>query len=408
MITAESNSSPGASFGPLTGVKVLELGTLIAGPFCSRILAEFGAVVIKIESPGDGDPLRRWRKMHGDTSLWWLVQARNKQSITINLKHPEGIAIVKQLVSEADIVVENFRPGVLEKLGLGWDVLHVINPKLVMVRLSGFGQTGPMANQPGFGAICESMGGLRHVTGFADRPPVKAGISTGDSIAALWGAIGALMALRHREVNGGDGQVVDVALYEAVFAMMESLVPEFDVFGFVRERTGNVMPGITPSNTYTTRDGKNLIVAANGDAIFVRLMRIIGRQDLADDASLADNAGRDARARELYAVIGAWVAANDEATVLKLAAEAEVPASRIFSAADMFADPQYLAREMLLSTRLPDGKSVRVPGIVPKLSATPGEMTWAGPKLGEHTNLVLERLGYPQIEIDRLRRAKAI
>lgn len=408
MITAESNSSPGASFGPLTGVKVLELGTLIAGPFCSRILAEFGAEVIKIESPGDGDPLRRWRKMHGDTSLWWLVQARNKQSITINLKHPEGIAIVKQLVSEADIVVENFRPGVLEKLGLGWDVLHVINPKLVMVRLSGFGQTGPMANQPGFGAIGESMGGLRHVTGFADRPPVKAGISIGDSIAALWGAIGALMALRHREVNGGDGQVVDVALYEAVFAMMESLVPEFDVFGFVRERTGNVMPGITPSNTYTTRDGKNLIVAANGDAIFVRLMRIIGRQDLADDASLADNAGRDARARELYAVIGAWVAANDEATVLKLAAEAEVPASRIFSAADMFADPQYLAREMLLSTRLPDGKSVRVPGIVPKLSATPGEMTWAGPKLGEHTNLVLERLGYPQIEIDRLRRAKAI
>ncbi|MBK9624996.1 MAG: CoA transferase [Rhodocyclaceae bacterium] len=407
-MTAESNSSPGASFGPLTGVKVLELGTLIAGPFCSRILAEFGAVVIKIESPGDGDPLRRWRKMHGDTSLWWLVQARNKQSITINLKHPEGIAIVKQLVSEADIVVENFRPGVLEKLGLGWDVLHVINPKLVMVRLSGFGQTGPMANQPGFGAIGESMGGLRHVTGFADRPPVKAGISIGDSIAALWGAIGALMALRHREVNGGDGQVVDVALYEAVFAMMESLVPEFDVFGFVRERTGNVMPGITPSNTYTTRDGKNLIVAANGDAIFVRLMRIIGRQDLADDASLADNAGRDARARELYAVIGAWVAANDEATVLKLAAEAEVPASRIFSAADMFADPQYLAREMLLSTRLPDGKSVRVPGIVPKLSATPGEMTWAGPKLGEHTNLVLERLGYPQIEIDRLRRAKAI
>lgn len=408
MITAESNTSPGAPFGPLTGVKVLELGTLIAGPFCSRILAEFGAEVIKIESPGDGDPLRRWRKMHGDTSLWWLVQARNKQSITINLKHPEGIAIVKQLVSEADIVVENFRPGVLEKLGLGWDVLHVINPKLVMVRLSGFGQTGPMANQPGFGAIGESMGGLRHVTGFADRPPVKAGISIGDSIAALWGAIGALMALRHREVNGGDGQVVDVALYEAVFAMMESLVPEFDVFGFVRERTGNVMPGITPSNTYTTRDGKNLIVAANGDAIFVRLMRIIGRQDLADDASLADNAGRDARASELYAVIGAWVAANDEATVLKLAAEAEVPASRIFSAADMFADPQYLAREMLLSTRLPDGKSVRVPGIVPKLSATPGEMTWAGPKLGEHTNLVLERLGYPQIEIDRLRRAKAI
>lgn len=405
---ADSMVSAPIPFGPLAGIKVLEFGSLIAGPFCSRILAEFGAEVIKIESPGVGDSLRRWRKMLGDTSLWWLVQARNKQSITINLKHPDGIAIVKRLLSEADIVVENFRPGVLEKLGLGWDVLHAINPKLVMVRLSGFGQTGPMANQPGFGAIGESMGGLRHVTGFADRPPVKAGISIGDSIAALWGAIGALMALRHREVGGGDGQVVDVALYEAVFAMMESLVPEFDVFGFVRERTGNVMPGITPSNTYTTKDGKNLIVAANGDAIFMRLMRIIGRQDLADDATLADNAGRDARANELYAVIGAWVAANDEATVLKLAAAAEVPASRIFSAADMFTDPQYLAREMLLSARLPDGKSVRVPGIVPKLSATPGEMTWVGSKLGEHTNLVLKRLGYSQTEIDRLRSDKAI
>ena len=392
----------------MAGIKVLEFGSLIAGPFCSRILAEFGAQVIKIEAPGEGDPLRRWRKMVGDTSLWWLVQARNKQSITINLKHPEGLAIVKRLLVETDIVVENFRPGVMEKLGLGWDVLHPLNPKLVMVRLSGFGQTGPMANQPGFGAIGESMGGLRHVTGYADRPPVKAGISIGDSIAALWGALGALMALRHCEVSGGEGQVVDVALYEAVFAMMESLVPEFDVFGFVRERTGNVMPGITPSNTYTTKDGKNLIVAANGDAIFVRLMRAIGRHDLADDPALADNAGRDARANELYAAIGAWVAANDEVTVLALAEQAQVPASRIFSAADMFTDPQFLAREMLLKAKLPDGKSFRVPGIVPKLSETPGEMTWTGPELGEHTILVLDRLGFTQIEIDRLREAGAI
>ena len=392
----------------MAGIKVLEFGSLIAGPFCSRILAEFGAQVIKIEAPGEGDPLRRWRKMVGDTSLWWLVQARNKQSITINLKHPEGLAIVKRLLVETNIVVENFRPGVMEKLGLGWDVLHALNPKLVMVRLSGFGQTGPMANQPGFGAIGESMGGLRHVTGYSDRPPVKAGISIGDSIAALWGALGALMALRHCEVSGGEGQVVDVALYEAVFAMMESLVPEFDVFGFVRERTGNVMPGITPSNTYTTKDGKNLIVAANGDAIFVRLMRAIGRHDLADDPALADNAGRDARANELYAAIGAWVAANDEVTVLALAEQAQVPASRIFSAADMFTDPQFLAREMLLKAKLPDGKSFRVPGIVPKLSETPGEMTWTGPELGEHTILVLGRLGFTQIEIDRLREAGAI
>ena len=294
--------------------------------------------------------------------------------MTINLKHPEGVRIARKLVTEADIVVENFRPGVMEKLGLGWQALSAINPGLVMVRLSGFGQTGPMANQPGFGAIGESMGGLRYVTGFADRPPVKTGISIGDSIAALWGALGALMALRHREVKGGKGQVVDVALYEAVFAMMESLVPEFDVFGFVRERTGNVMPGITPSNTHTTRDGKHLIIGANGDAIFRRLMWAVGRADLADDPQLASNAGR------------------------------EVPASRIYSAADMFEDPQFLARQMLETAQLPDGKDFHIPGIVPKLSLTPGETRWLGPALGEHTGAVLGRLGYSPDEIVRLRR----
>lgn len=230
---------------PLAGVKVLELGTLIAGPFCTRILAEFGAEVIKVESPDGGDPLRQWRKLHAGTSLWWSVQARNKKSITANLKHPDGLAVVRRLAEQADIVVENFRPGVLDKLGLGWSSLSAANPGLVMVRLSGFGQTGPYRERPGFGAIGESMGGLRYITGFPDRPPVRTGISIGDSIAALWAAIGALMALRHREVNGGAGQVVDVALYEAVFAMMESMVPEFDVAGFVRERTGNVMPGLS-------------------------------------------------------------------------------------------------------------------------------------------------------------------
>ncbi len=389
--------------GPLAGVKVLEFGTLIAGPFCSRILAEFGAEVVKIEAPGEGDPLRKWRKMYGDTSLWWFVQARNKQSVTVNLKHPEGLEIVRKLVAEADIVVENFRPGVLDKLGLGWDALSAINPGLVMVRLSGFGQTGPMAKQPGFGAIGESMGGLRYVTGYADRPPVKTGISIGDSIAALWGALGALMALRHREVGGGKGQVVDVALYEAVFAMMESLVPEFDVFGFIRERTGNVMPGITPSNTHTTKDGKHLIIGANGDAIFKRLMHAIGRSDLADDPQLASNAGRDVRAIELYGVIDAWVGANDAEIVLRVAAEADVPASRINSVADMFADPQFLARQMLEVAQLPDGKEFRIPGVVPKLSATPGETRWIGPGLGEHTDTVLARLGYPPEEVVRLR-----
>ncbi len=396
----------------LGGVKVLEFGTLIAGPFCSRILAEFGAEVIKIEAPGEGDPLRKWRKLYptgeGETSLWWFVQSRNKRSVTLNLKHPQGIAIARQLVAEADIVVENFRPGVMEKLGLGWDVLSELNPGLVMVRLSGFGQTGPMASQPGFGAIGESMGGLRYVTGFPDRPPVKTGISIGDSIAALWGALGALMALRHREVNGGVGQVVDVALYEAVFAMMESLVPEFDVFGFIRERTGNVMPGITPSNTHTTKDGKHLIIGANGDAIFRRLMLAIGRADLAEDPQLASNAGRDARAGEVYGVIDAWVATNDAEAVLRTTAEAQVPASRIYSAADMFSDPKFIARQMLESAQLPDGKEFRIPGVVPKLSLTPGATHWLGPALGEHTEVVLGRLGYAPEAIVDLRREGVI
>lgn len=397
---------------PLAGVKVVEFGTLIAGPFCTRILGEFGAEVIKIEAPGEGDPLRKWRKLYptgeGETSLWWFVQARNKQSVTLNLKHPEGVDIARKLVAEADIVVENFRPGVMEKLGLGWDVLSASNPGLVMVRLSGFGQTGPMASQPGFGAIGESMGGLRYITGFPDRPPVKTGISIGDSIAALWGALGALMALRHREVAGGKGQVVDVALYEAVFAMMESLVPEFDVLGFVRERTGNVMPGITPSNTHTAKDGKHLIIGANGDAIFKRLMQAIGRPDLADDPQLGSNAGRDARAEELYGVIDAWVGANTSEEVLRIAAAAQVPASAVFSVADMFSDPQFLARNMLSMSQLPDGKDFRIPGIVPKLSLTPGETRWVGPALGEHTEAVLGQLGYSMEERVHFRDAGVI
>ena len=393
---------------PLAGIKVVELGTLIAGPFAARILAEFGAEVIKIESPDGGDPLRKWRKLYEGTSLWWYLQARNKKSVTVNLKHPDGVEVVRRLVAEADIVVENFRPGVLDKLGLGWEALSKINPGLVMVRLSGFGQSGPMAQQPGFGAIGESMGGLRYGTGFPDRPPVKTGISIGDSIAALWGALGALMALRHKEVNGGAGQVVDVALYEAVFAMMESLVPEFDVFGFVRERTGNIMPGITPSNTHTTKDGRHITIGANGDAIFRRLAHAMGRDDLAGDPTLADNAGRDARRDELYALIDAWVAQHDEAAVLATLAAAEVPASRIYSVADMFADPQFLAREMLHSVKLPDGRDCRMPGVVPKLSATPGGSEWIGPALGEHTNEVLRGLGYDAVRIAALRQAGAV
>ena len=393
---------------PLAGLKVIELGTLIAGPFAARICAEFGAEVIKVESPSGGDPLRKWRKLYEGTSLWWFVQARNKQSLTLNLKHPDAIAILKQLLSEADILIENFRPGVLEKLGLGWDVLHALNPKLVMVRLSGFGQSGPMQGQPGFGAVGESMGGLRYITGFEDRPPVRTGISIGDSIAALWGVIGALMALRHREVNGGSGQVVDVALYEAVFAMMESMVPEFDVFGFIRERSGNIMPGITPSSIHTSSDGKHVQIGANGDAIFQRFMRAIGRDDLADDASLADNAGRDLRRDELYGVIDRWANATPLAQMLETLNSAEVPASRIYSAEDMLSDPQFLAREMFLSAKLPDGKTFKMPGIVPKLSATPGGVDAIGPALGEHNQHVLSALGYSQEQISALHRDGAI
>ena len=393
---------------PLSGLKVVELGTLIAGPFASRICAEFGAQVIKVESPDGGDPLRKWRKLYEGTSLWWFVQARNKKSLTLNLKHPDGLSILKALLADADILIENFRPGVLEKLGLGWDVLHALNPKLVMVRLSGFGQTGPMKDQPGFGAVGESMGGLRYITGFEDRPPVRTGISIGDSIAALWGVIGALMALRHREVNGGQGQVVDVALYEAIFAMMESMVPEFDVFGFIRERTGNIMPGITPSSIHTSLDGKHVQIGANGDAIFKRFMQVIGREDLTNDPVLASNDGRDTRRDELYGVIDRWVASLPLETVLEQLSVAQVPASRIFSAEDMFSDPQFLAREMFLHARLPDGKDFKMPGIVPKLSDTPGSADWVGPELGAHNAEVLGELGYDAAAIATLKLAGAI
>lgn len=396
--------------GALAGVKVLELGTLIAGPFAARMLGEFGAEVIKIEDPEHGDPLRKWRKMHpdaGGTSLWWAVQARNKKSVTVNLKAPEGQAIVRKLAAQADIVVENFRPGLLERFGLGYEQLSADNPGLVMVRLSGYGQTGPYRDRPGFGAIAESMGGLRHITGYPDLPPPRIGISIGDSIAALHGVIGAMMALHHRNVNGGRGQVVDVALYEAVFNLMESVVPEYSVAGMVRERTGASLPGIVPSNTYPCADGM-IVVGGNSDPIFKRLMHAIGRADLAEDPGLAHNDGRVPRTQEIDDAIGGWTRARPIDEALTVLQGADVPASRIYTVADMFQDPQFAARQMIQRYRFPDGTPIDLPNITPKLSDTPGETQWLGPALGEHTDEVLGQLGYDAGQIKTLRENKII
>ena len=393
---------------PLDGLKVLELGQLIAGPFAGKIFAEFGAEVIKIESPDGGDPLRQWRLLHQGTSLWWYVQARNKKSVTANLRVADGQEIARRLAREADIVIENFRPGTLEKWGLGYDALAAANPRLILLRLSGFGQTGPYRDQPGFGAVGESMGGMRHVTGFPDRPPVRMNISIGDALAALHGVIGVLMALHHREARGGKGQVVDVALYEAVFNMMESLIPDYDVFGEIRGRIGTGLTNIVPSNTYTTRDGHGIVIAGNGDSIYKRLMHAIGRDDLGQDPSLASNLGRVKRTAEIDGAIGDWAAAHDLEQVLAALKAADVPHGKIYTAADIVADPQYLAREMIRQMRLPDSTPMKFPGVVPKLSDTPGDIDWIGPALGEHTDAVLRTLGYADADIERLRAAGTI
>ena len=387
---------------PLEGLKVLEMGTLIAGPFCGRLMAEFGAEVIKIETPAEGDPLRNWRKLHDGTSLWWYAQARNKKSVTVNLREKEGQQIVRKLALDADIIVENFRPGTLEKWNLDYDALAKENPKLIMVRLSGFGQTGPYKDRVGFGAIGESMGGMRYLTGYPDRAPVRVGISIGDSLAAMYGAMGALMALHHRHKTG-KGQVVDVALYEAVFSMMESMLPEFGMTGFVRERSGASLPGIVPSNTYLCGDGQYVVIGANGDSIFKRMMLAIGRTDLANDPGVADNAGRTKRTGELDSAIGAWTGANTLDDVLKILDKADVPSGRIYSIADIVADMQYQARGMIEKHKLGDNKEVWLPGIVPKLSGTPGATKWIGPKLGEHTAEVLRGIGYDLAAQDDLR-----
>ena len=394
--------------GPLDGIRVLELGQLIAAPFATKILAEFGAEVIKVEAPKDGDPLRRWRKMHEGTSLWWYLQSRNKKSIAINLKSPDGLDIVKDLVRSADVVVENFRPGGLEKLGLGWDVLSELNPKLVMVRISGYGQTGPYRDRPGFGAIGESMGGIRFTTGSPESPPARVGVSIGDTLASLHGVIGALMALLHVKTAGGQGQVIDVSLVESVFNVMESLVPEYDLLGEIRTRTGGALPGITPSNTYPTKDDGFVVIAGNSDPIFRRLMTAIDRPDLADDPAMRNNDGRSKVAGMLDGVIADWTRARSVDEALAVLDAADVPAGRIYSVADIVADPHYAARDMILDAELPGGTKVKMPGIVPKLSGTPGAVRWQGPALGAHTDSVLADLGRDAETIERLRREGAV
>ena len=393
--------------GALKGLRVVEMGQLIAGPFAAKTLGDFGADVIKIEPPGAGDPLRNWRMLQDGTSVWWQVQSRNKRSIALDLRSAEGQDIARQLIAQADVLIENFRPGTLESWGMDYETLSKANPGLVMLRISGYGQTGPYRDLPGFGAIGEAMGGLRHLTGEPDRIPVRCGISIGDTLAALHGTIGVLMALYHRKVNGGQGQVIDVALNEAVFNVMESLVPEYSAFGAIREPAGSALPGIAPSNAYRCADGV-VLIAGNGDSIFKRLMQVIAREDLGNDPALANNAGRVERVKELDAAIEAWTQSRSVTDVLAALAQASVPAGRVYTAKDIVEDPHYRARDMILQQQTRDGHEIEVPGIVPKLMGTPGQVRSSAPKLGDDTDAVLAELGMSADQIGELRNKKVV
>ena len=389
----------------LSGVKILELGQLIAGPFASKTLADFGAEVIKVESPGTGDPLRKWRLLHEGTSVWWQAQSRNKQSICLDLRVKEGQAIARKLALEADVVIENFRPGTLEKWGLGWEELHQANPKLIMLRISGYGQDGPRRDEPGFAAIGEAMAGLRYITGHPNEVPVRAGVSLGDTIAGLHGALGVLLALYERDARGGQGQMIDVALYEAVFNLTESLLPEYSAFGAIRQPAGGALPGIAPSNAYLCADGQYVLIAGNGDSIYKRLMTLIGRADLGEDPALALNDGRAKRVVEIDAAINAWTKTLTLDEVLKGLLEAEVPSGKIYTAKDIAEDPHYHARGVIETVQAANGLKVQVPGIIPKLSQNPGSIRYRAPTLGEHTNEVLKSAGLTEEQITILKKS---
>ena len=396
-----------AAVAALEGLKIVEMGQLIAGPFAGKTLGEFGAEVIKIEAPGVGDPLRNWRLIQDGTSVWWQVQSRNKRSIALDLRSSEGQGIARQLIKEADVLIENFRPGTLESWGMSYEELAKLNPGLVMLRISGYGQTGPYRDLPGFGAIGEAMGGLRHLTGEPGRVPVRCGVSIGDTLAALHGTIGILTALYHRKVNGGKGQVIDVALNEAVYNVMESLIPEYSAFGAVREAAGSALPGIAPSNAYRCNNGF-VLIAGNGDSIFKRLMQAIGREDLGVDPTLASNAGRVARVTEIDLAIEAWTQMKSVAEVLALLGDANVPAGKVYTAQDIVEDPHYQARGMILRQTTRDGHELDVPGIVPKLLGTPGTVRSPAPRLGDDTDAVLNELGFSGEDIAALRARKVV
>jgi len=399
----KSNPHP----GPLTGIRVLEVGQLLAGPFAACVLGYFGAEVIKIEPLG-GDPLRNWRVLRDGTSLWWYSLARNKKSVAVDLQKDEGRALIKQLAISSDVLIENFKPGTMEKWGLGPNHLKPDRPNLIYSRVSGYGQTGPYAAKPGFASVCEAIGGLRHINGFADRPPVRPNLSLGDTLAGLHAVIGILLALVAQGRQRADGQVVDVAIFESVFNVLEGVVPEFDGAGVVRGPSGSTITGIVPSNTYICADGKYVVIGANGDSLFQRLMRAIGKPQFAEDARLANNAGRVRHEAEIDAVIAAWTGAHDSHTVIRTLDEISVPGGPIYSVADMAADPHFRARELFEEVTI-DGQPLKIPAIAPKLTQTPGATQWPGPKIGEHTDEVLSSLlGLSDMELQRLRSEKVI